>query len=613
VYSLKGWWGKLLRVNLSENKVTVQQINPEILKMFIGGRGLAIKILWDELEPGIDPLSPKNKLVIAAGPITGLVGPSTGKLVVAAKSPLTNGYGDGNIGTMASVNLRRAGYDAIVIEGAAKKPVYLYIENGNVNILSAEGLWGKDTFETERILKNVHGKDVGILLIGPAGENLVRYATIISQEGRSGGRPGIGAVMGSKKLKAIVIRGAKEIPVDDKKELTKVATEAYNEIKKAPAYDFWIRQGTMATIEWSNANSVLPTFNYREGVYELYRLIDGYSMEAMKVSQRGCPHCNMICGNVVIDVEGELSELDYENVAMLGSNIGLGHLGKVAVLNKLADKYGIDTISLGNVLGFATEASEKKLIDEKIEWGDYKKYKELIEDIAYRRGIGDLLAEGTKRISEKIKGDSWKWAMNVKGLEISAYDCHAAPAMALAYSTSPIGAHHKDAWVIAWEVKVGRLEYTKEKVEKVIELQRIRGGIFESLVSCRLPWIELGLKLDYYVRLFKAATGAAMTLDDFYKVADRIYALIRAFWVREYGGKWDRTMDYPPARWFEEPLTKGPLKGAHLDRDKYDEMLSWYYELRGWDERGIPKKSTLESLGLSDVANELEKYVKLTP
>ncbi|MCD6340394.1 MAG: aldehyde ferredoxin oxidoreductase C-terminal domain-containing protein, partial [Desulfurococcales archaeon] len=251
--------------------------------------------------------------------------------------------------------------------------------------------------------------------------------------------------------------------------------------------------------------------------------------------------------------------------------------------------------------------------DEKIEWGDYKKYKELIEDIAYRRGIGDLLAEGTKRISEKIKGDSWKWAMNVKGLEISAYDCHAAPAMALAYSTSPIGAHHKDAWVIAWEVKVGRLEYTKEKVEKVVELQRIRGGIFESLVSCRLPWIELGLKLDYYVRLFKTATGVAMTLDDFYKVADRIYALIRAFWVREYGGKWDRTMDYPPARWFEEPLTKGPLKGAHIDRDKYDEMLSWYYELRGWDERGIPKKSTLESLGLSDVANELENYVKLTP
>ncbi len=609
---MKGWWGKVLRINLSENKVSVQKIDAEVLTKFVGGRGLAVKILWDELKPGVDPLSPENKLIIAAGPLTGIVGPSTGKLVVAAKSPLTNGYGDGNVGTIASVQLRKAGYDAIVIDGASKKPVYIYIEDDKVDIVSAEGLWGKDTFETERLLKEVHGKDVGVLLIGPAGENLVRYATIISQEGRSGGRPGIGAVMGSKKLKAIVIRGTKEIPVADKNEVVKVASEAYREIKNAPAYDFWMRQGTMATIEWSNTNSVLPTFNFREGVFDFYRLIDGYSMEAMKVTQRGCPNCNMICGNVVLDYERELSELDYENVAMLGSNIGLGHLGKVAALNKLADKYGIDTISLGNVLAFATEASEKKLIDEKIEWGDFKKYRELVEDIAFRRGLGDLLAEGTKRISEKIKGDSWKWAMNVKGLEISAYDCHAAPAMALAYATSPIGAHHKDAWVIAWEVKVGRTAYTKEKVEKVIELQRIRGGIFETLVACRLPWIELGLKLEYYMRLFKAATGIDMTLNDYYKIADRVYALIRAFWVREYRGKWSREMDYPPARWFEEPLTKGPLKGARLDREKYDAMLSWYYEIRGWDERGIPRKSTLEELGLSDVAKELEKYVELS-
>ncbi len=609
---MKGWWGRVLRINLSENEVRVQKIDTETLTKFIGGRGLAVKILWDELKPGVDPLSPENKLIIAAGPLTGIVGPSTGKLVVAAKSPLTNGYGDGNIGTIASVQLRKAGYDALVIDGASKKPVYIYIEDDKVDIISAEGLWGKDTFETERLLKEVHGKDVGVLLIGPAGENLVRYATIISQEGRSGGRPGIGAVMGSKKLKAIVIRGTKEILVADKNEVVKVASEAYREIKNAPAYDFWMRQGTMATIEWSNTNSVLPTLNFREGVFDFYRLIDGYSMEAMKVTQRGCPNCNMICGNVVLDYERELSELDYENVAMLGSNIGLGHLGKVAALNKLADKYGIDTISLGNVLAFATEASEKKLIDEKIEWGDFKKYRELVEDIAFRRGLGDLLAEGTKRISEKIKGDSWKWAMNVKGLEISAYDCHAAPAMALAYATSPIGAHHKDAWIIAWEVKVGRTAYTKEKVEKVIELQRIRGGIFETLVACRLPWIELGLKLEYYMRLFKAATGIDMTLDDYYKVADRVYALIRAFWIREYGGKWSREMDYPPARWFEEPLTKGPLKGARLDREKYDAMLSWYYEIRGWDERGIPRKSTLEELGLSDVAQELEKYVELS-
>ncbi len=609
---MKGWNGRILRINLSERKVRIQNIDSEVLLKFIGGRGLAAKILWDELEPGVDPLSPYNKLIIAAGPLTGIVGPSTGKLVVAAKSPLTGGYGDGNIGTMASVHLRKAGYDAIIIEGASRKPVYIYIEDEAVDIISAEGLWGKDTFETERLLKEIHGKDVGVLLIGPAGENKVRYATIISQEGRSGGRPGLGAVMGSKKLKAIVIKGTKDISVHDKAELVKTAAQAYSDIKKAPQYDFWMRQGTMATIEWSNENSVLPTTNFREGVFDYYRLIDGYSMEAAKITQRGCPNCNMTCGNVVIDAEGELSELDYENVAMLGSNIGLGHLGKVAVLNKLADKLGLDTISLGNVLGFAMEASEKKLIDEKIEWGDYKKARELVLDIAYRRGIGDLLAEGTKRIAEKIGGNSIEWAIQVKGLEVSAYDCHAAPAMALAYGTSPIGAHHKDAWVISWEVRTGRFDYTREKVEKVIELQRIRGGIFETLVACRLPWIELGLRLEYYMKLFKHATGVSMSLQDYYTIADRVYSLIRAFWVREYKEQWSRKMDYPPMRWFKEPLTKGPLKGAKLDLDKYDQMLSWYYEIRGWDERGIPRKNTLEKLGLSDVAKTLEKYVKLS-
>lgn len=610
---MKGWNGRILRVNLFERKTKIQQVDINILFKFIGGRGLAAKILWDELEPGADPLSPVNKLIIAAGPLTGIVGPSTGKLVVAAKSPLTGGYGDGNIGTNASVHLRKAGYDAIVIEGKAKKPVYLYIEDDVVDILSAEGLWGKDTFETEQLLKEVHGKDTGILLIGPAGEHMVRYATIISQEGRSGGRPGIGAVMGSKKLKAIVIRGTKDIPVHDKRELVKTAAQAYSDIKKAPQYNFWMRQGTMMTIEWSNENSVLPTMNFREGVFDYYRLIDGYSMEAAKITQRGCPNCNMTCGNVVVDIDRELSELDYENVAMLGSNIGLGHLGRVAALNKLADKLGIDTISLGNVLGFAMEASEKKLIDEKIEWGDYKRTRELIYDIAYRRGIGDLLAEGTKRIAEKIGNNSIEWAIQVKGLEVSAYDCHAAPAMALAYGTSPIGAHHKDAWVISWEVRTGRFNYTKEKVEKVIELQRIRGGVFETLVACRLPWIELGLKLEYYMRLFKYATGTTITLEDYYAIADRVYNLIRAFWIREYKGQWSREMDYPPIRWFKEPLSKGPLKGAKLDFEKYNQMLSLYYEIRGWDERGIPRRSTLERSGLSEVALELEKYIKLTP
>ena len=609
---LYGWNGKILRINLSDGKVSIQNFDGEFARKFVGGRGFAAKILWDELPPGVDALSPENKLIVAAGPLTGLPGPSLGKLVLAAKSPLTGGYGDGNIGTMAAIHMRKAGYDAVIIEGKAEKPVYIYIENDKVSINSAEGLWGKTTFETEKILKEVHGRNTGIISIGPAGENLVRYATVISQEGRAGGRPGIGAVMGSKNLKAIVFKGTKEILMADSEDYKKLVLECYNAIKSSQGYDFWIRQGTMMTIEWSNENSVLPTNNFREGIFEFYRCIDGYALEAAKVRRRGCPNCNMQCGNVVMDLDGKESELDYENVAMLGSNIGVNQLGKVAILNRMADELGLDTISLGNVLGFAMEATEKGLLKDGVEWGDFERARQLVEDIAYRRGLGDLLAEGVMRISRKLGGNSERWAMHVKGLEVSAYDCHTVPGMALAFATSPIGAHHKDAWVISWEVKTDREGYTKAKIDKVIEFQRIRGGMFEALVSCRLPWIELQFPLEYYPRLLKAATGLDFTLEELTAaLGDRIYALIRAFWIREKGG-WNRSLDYPPTRWFEEPLSKGPYAGKKLDKERFDQLLSMYYEARGWDSRGIPRKSTFEKLGLTEVANTLEKYVSLS-
>ncbi len=603
-----GWSGKLLRVNLTRMKYSIQDVDPEILRMFVGGRGLAVKILWDELLPGTDPLSPYNKLVIAAGPLSGLPCPSSGKLVVASKSPLTNGYGDGNIGTWASMHIRKAGFDAIVIEGKASKPVYLYIEDDKVEFMDARDLWGLDTFETEDYLLKQHGKNTGTLLIGPAGENMVRYATIISMKGRSGGRPGIGAVMGSKLLKAIVIKGTKEVKLANKEEFMKTSKKAYEDILSKDNYEFWIRQGTMATVEWAQKHSVLPTQNFREGVFDFYMEISGTTMEKMKVERRGCPYCNMQCGNVILDETGEKSELDYENVGMLGSNITLGDLRKVAVLNRLCDKYGIDTISMGSSIAFLMEASEKKLIRERIEWGDFEAAKQLIEDTAYRRGLGALAAEGVMRMSWYLRGGSSDWAIHVKGLEVSAYDCHTAPGMALAYGTSPIGAHHKDAWLIGIEVKMDRLGYGDEKVVKLIEWQRIRGGMFESLTVCRLPWIELGLDLNYYPKMLTAATGVKYTLEDLYVVADRIYALIRAFWVREHG-RWSKYMDYPPMRWFKEPLTKGPYRGVKLDLEKYNDMLMRYYRMRGWDSNGIPTRETLEKLGLKDVASTLAHYL----
>jgi len=606
-----GWNGLFLRVNLSKSKAASKKYDAKLAKNFLGGRGFAAKILWDELKPGTDPLSPKNKLVFVTGPLTGFALPSSSKLVVAAKSPLTGSYGDGNIGTFTAVQMREAGYDAVIIEGKAKKPVVLLVQDEQIEFLDAGDLWGLNSFKTEGMLRKAYGRTAGVLTIGQAGENLVKFANIVCQEGRAGGRPGIGAVMGSKNLKAVVTIGSASLPVAHPKELKKLGADAYREILTKPPYTFWKRQGTMMTIEWSQENSVLPTYNYREGVFEKADAIGGFAMEKITSSQRGCPKCNMTCGNVVKDYYGRESEIDYENVAMLGSNIGLGNLRRVAALNRAADEFGLDTISLGNVLGFAMEASEKRLIKEKVSWGKVKETKALIEDIVYRRGLGDMLAEGVRFAAEKIGGGSSRWAMHVKGLEVSGYDCHAAPAMALAFATSSIGAHHKDAWVISWEMKVGRESYSSEKVDKVIEFQRIRGGVFEALTVCRLPWIELGFELEWYIKFLHAATGLEMTWKDLNMIADRIYTLIRAFWVREFGKDWTREMDVPPARWFKEPLTKGPMKGAKLDSAKYDVMLSKYYQKRGWDERGRPRITTLKRLGLEDVAKQLKKHVKL--
>jgi len=598
---MKGYAGSILRVNLSDRKISKEEISEEMKRKFLGGRGFAAKIIWDEVK-GVDPLSEGNKIIFSTGPLTGLPLPGSGKMVIASKSPLTGGYGDSNIGSMAAVHLRRAGYDVLIVEGRSETPCYIAIHNDELKILDARDLWGKMTFEAQDLLEAKHGKNIGVLLIGPAGENMVRFANVISQKGRAAGRTGMGAVMGSKNLKAIVLKGTRGIPVFDEEKLKALGKEGYADIKGKENYDFWIRQGTMQVIEWANTNNVLPTHNFREGSFKFAEQIGGYTAEKIKVDRKGCPNCNMQCGIVVKDAENGNAELDYENVAMLGSNIGMDDLSKVAVLNRLADEYGLDTITLGSCLAFLMEASQRGLLDTRIEWGDLNGCKKVIEDLIKSRGLGEVIFEGVRKASERIGGESKNWAMHIKGLEISAYDCHASPGMAFAYGTSPIGAHHKDAWVIAWEVSTAnRFSYTKEKVEKVIEHQRWRGGMFECLTTCRLPWIELDFGLHWYPKYLKAVRGEEISQQEIFELGDRIYALIRAYWVRENGG-WSREMDCPPSRWFDEPWNQGDLKGSKLDRARYDEMLSWYYELRGWDENGIPQKKTLERLGLGDLA-----------
>lgn len=606
-----GWTGTFLNIDLTKSKAEPEHYEESLALNFLGGRGFAAKILWDRLKKGTDPLSPENLLIFAAGPLTAIGIPNSGKLVVASKSPLTGGYGDGNIGTLAAVYMRKAGYDALVIEGKASAPVIIHIKDSVVEFLDAKDLWGKSSFETQQRLGERYPRTSGILSIGQAGENLVKFATVVSQEGRAGGRPGMGAVMGYKNLKAIVIEGTKPIPLAIPDEMHKLAADGYKEVLAKPLYGFWKRQGTMSTVEWSQENSVLPTFNFRRGTFDGAEGIGGFAMEKMKIANRGCPQCNMTCGNVVKDSEGKDSELDYENVAMLGSNLGLSNLAEVSTLNRIADEYGFDSISLGNVLGFAIEASEKGLITEKVRSGDLGAIKELIDDIAYRRGIGGVLAEGVRSAATVIGGGSSDWAMHVKGLEVSAYDCHAAPGMALAYGTSSIGAHHKDAWLITWEIKAGRENYDVAKVDFLIKTQLIRGGVFEAIGVCRFPYNSLGLALEWYQKYLKAATGVEFSLERLNEISDRMLNLIRAFWIREYGERWSRELDVPPMRWFKEPLIAGSLEGSMLDLEKYQRMLSAYYSKRGWDERGIPKKSALSKLGLQDEAQQLGSKVEL--
>jgi len=610
---MMGWTGNILRADLSSKSSRTDTFDEAFGQKWLGGRGFAIKTLWDELKPGIDPLGPENKLIVALGPISGIPAPNTGKAVVAAKSPLTGGYGDGNLGTNVTIELRKAGYDHIIVEGRADEPTYMYIEDDTIEFLPAQDIWGKGVYDTLDWLYEKYGRDAGILAIGQAGENLCLNAIIRSMEGRAGGRPGMGAVMGSKNLKAIVVKGTKEIPAAAPEEMKKLGEGGLQEVFQRDKDTGWSKQSTTAVLAWCNEVAALPVRNMRKTSHKDAWKIDGERIDAARHATYGCPNCSIPCGIAILDKEGRESELDYENVAMLGSNLEIFDLEQVASLNYLCDDYGLDTISAGAVLAFYGDAIDQGHIEGDFKFGDAEKAKELLRKMAYREGIGNFFADGVMRMAREIGKDSEAYALHIKGMEISAYNCKFIPGMALAFGTSAIGAHHKEAWIITYELsETPRESYGKDKAEKVIELQRIRGGLFEAIVACRFPWIELGWELENYPLYFNKITGSNWNLNDFWTLSDRIYALMRAFWVREFPD-WDRTRDYPPEIWFDPSNadTDGIIAGKILEWDKYEQLLDHYYQLREWDRRGIPKRQTMEKLGLDKEAQELEHYTKL--
>jgi aldehyde:ferredoxin oxidoreductase len=607
-----GYGGSILRVNLSDGGITKEPTPDDLVRGYLGARGFIIHTLYTELPERVDPLGEDAKFITATGPLSGLFIPSSGKIQSGGKSPLTGGYGEANSGGHIPAELKMAGYDMLIVEGICDKPCYIVIDDDDVRIENAREIWGKGSFAAEETLKRNHGEDFQIFTIGPAGENLVKIACLTHDFGRQAGRTGLGAILGSKKVKAICVRGSKTIPVDDIDGLMKVGHRMYEQCFTNPAFELWQTYGTSSVVNWANRIGSFPTRNFQSGYFELFTNISGPRMrKEIVVINKACFACAMCCGKYshakTDDYDVYVEGPEYETTAMIGGNCALGDIKDVANANHLCDDYGIDTISGGSIIGFAIECFEKGIITKKdtggleLKFGDPKSVFALIKMIAMRQGVGDVLAEGTKVAAETLGGDSIRFAMQVKGLEQSGYESRRAPAMQLSYMTSDIGAHHRPSWAVTHDLQTGR-DSAEGKAAKVIELQHTR-PLFDTLGVCRLPWIEMQVPVSDYAEAFRRATGIDYSEQDLLSISEKIWNLTRMFWAREVPD-FGRSYDLPPARVYEDRITGGPTKGALLEREKIEAMLDDYYDRRGWTKDGIPSEQKLRQLGLGWVLEE---------
>lgn len=595
-----GYHHRFLYIDLSAGTSTVYDFDDDFAIRYIGGRGFGAKVLWDHFKPGIDPLSPDNVITIAPGPLNGLFLPASGKTSFVSLSPATGIYGDSSMGGSFGVEIRQAGYDAICLVGRAKELSYLWIDDDVVEIVPCPDLKGKNTLAAEGQIKGELGDPcVKIAAIGLAGENLVRIATINCDWSRNAGRTGMGAVLGSKNVKAIAVRGTKDLPVADINLLHEITQEAFSTLKVHPYFELWQQQGLMTVIDYLRVHDALPSYNFTDTCFGDAEKINGYMMEDhFKIGDTACFACPMACGNICLVKEGRYKGTvcegpEYETACMLGSNLGVGNLAFIIKGNYLCDDYGIDTISTGNLIAAVIEASQTGLLTDKelgsspIQWGDEERVLEMIDMIVHREGIGAILADGSKKVLA-----TWPQLKpllsQTKGLEQSAYEARIASSMALAYGTSDIGAHHTRAWTIAKEMEMGSGWGLEEKVDLVIYHQTIR-PLFDMLGVCRLPWIELGFPERYYERFFQATTGLDLSLEDLLARSRNIYNLTRLINTRLGISRKD---DYPPERAFTSPIRSGKYSGKKTDPEEYEKMLDIYYNKRGWDANGIPSEET---------------------
>ena len=607
-----GWRGKILRVDLDGGKITSEALDQKVASEFIGGRGFGIKVLLDELDAQCDPQSSENIMVMATGPLTGTSAPTGARYMVVTKSPLTGAVTCSNSGGFFPAELKKAGLDMIVFSGRSPEPVYLLIDGDTIELRSAARLWGKTAHETDQILKKNHPR-CRIACIGPAGERLVLFASIMNDRDRTAGRSGVGAVMGSKNLKAVAVRGKNPVPLYDRdgfKKIVKKYNRKFKEALKGKPFGLNL-YGTAQTILGTQMAGVLPTRNFQQSTFANWQAISGQTLtEKYLVKPKACFSCPIGCGRVtkVNDpgFEGQGEGPEYETIYAMGSNCGIDNLAAITKANYICNEQGMDTISMGATIACAMELAEEGSISEKdtglgrpLRFGDSNALVELTLKTAEREGFGDLLAQGSMRLARHFgKPEA---AIVAKGQEFAGYEPRGEQGMGLAYATSPIGASHMrgdPAYIeilgvptlidpLTWKDKP-RLVKDWQDVFCVIDSAGL--CVFFSVRNLCAPTKDI--VPEGIAELLSAATGVNYTGKELTRAGERIFNAERLFLVRAgFSAKDDRL----PVRIVNEPLPGGPAKGmvCHLD-----EMLEAYYPERGWSPEGIPTAEKLEELEL---------------
>ena len=610
-----GYAGRVLIVDLDIGRTRAEQLNTDFAQKYVGGIGLGMRLWIDHTKQGVDPLGPDNTLVLALGPVSGTMFPTGGNgHAFIAKSPATNGIGEAVSHGTFGAELKRAGYDAVVIKGKSEKPVYLWIDDDSVQLLDASNLMGKSPSETEDAIKDELGDYyVRVASIGLAGEKLSRIACIINEKTRAAGRTGLGAVMGSKNLKAIAVRGTRDITVAKPDEFMDMVQE-FHERMKGPATQKYRTLGTVENILINNTLYCMPTRNYASAHFEDAEKVSGEALNENYVAKIiACNSCPMRCEHEAVVREGPykgtMARMEYESLWALGPYCGVNRLDAIIKAAELCNYYGMDAQSTGVVVGFAMDCHENGILSHEelgvdAHFGNADALVQLVEKMGKREGIGDVLADGVRMAAAKLDKNSEQFAQHIKGLEVTGYDLRCLKTAALSFAVSFRGADHtrSSAYALDLKGKVDRLKAERGRGKLVKELEDIY-SLIDSFIVCKNAKATFYMELAELSKLYTLVTGNELAVEDLSASAERINTLARLINIREGLSRKDDTL---PWKVLNVPIPDdGPAKGAIVTQEELDLMLDDYYDARGWNLEGVPKVETLNRLGM-------EEFVGLT-